>query len=241
MNAPANPKPGSTRKVLLVVVAAAVLFLLLVILPGVHQAREAARRTTCKCRLKQLGLAFHNYHEVYGAFPPAYTVDADGKPLHSWRTLLLPYLDQAPLYSQIDLSKPWDDPANAAAFETPMPVYGCPSSSTAPVQASFLAVVLPNSILRAGQSLKTNDVSDGTSNTILVIEVPHDQAVPWMSPRDADAALLAQFTTNSKESHTGGRHALLGDGMVRFLSQKIAPTTLQALFTATGGEKVGEF
>ena len=96
--------------VLLVLAVAVVLFF-----PPQRMAREAARRTQCKNNLKQIGLALHNYHDEYGAFPPAYTVDADGKPLHSWRTLLLPYLDQRPLYATIDLTKAWDDPANAEA------------------------------------------------------------------------------------------------------------------------------
>ena len=73
-------------------------------LPAQRRAREPARRSQCKNNLKQIGLALHNYHETYGAFPPAYTVDADGKRLHSWRTLILPYLDQAPLYDKIDFS-----------------------------------------------------------------------------------------------------------------------------------------
>ena len=54
-------------------------------------------------------------NRTYKALPPAYTVDADGRPLHSWRTLILPYLEQEPLYQTIDLSKPWNDPANAKA------------------------------------------------------------------------------------------------------------------------------
>ena len=66
--------------------------------------REPSRRSQCKNNLKQIGLALHNYHEKYQAFPPAYTVDATGKPLHSWRTLILPFVDQQALYDKIDLS-----------------------------------------------------------------------------------------------------------------------------------------
>jgi len=60
--------------------------------PAVIAAREAARRMQCTCHLKGLGLAFHTYHDAYGSFPPAYTVDADGRPLHSWRVLILPFI-----------------------------------------------------------------------------------------------------------------------------------------------------
>ena len=82
------------------------------LLPAVQAAREAARRMQCSNNMKQIALAMHNYEAVYKAFPPAYTTDANGQPLHSWRTLLLPYMEQQALYSQIDLNKPWDDPVN---------------------------------------------------------------------------------------------------------------------------------
>ena len=64
-----------------------------------------------------------NYEQAYNALPPAYTVDANGRPLHSWRTLILPYLEQESLYQTIDLSKPWNDPANARAVETAFPSF----------------------------------------------------------------------------------------------------------------------
>ncbi|MBC8288680.1 MAG: DUF1559 domain-containing protein, partial [Planctomycetes bacterium] len=63
-------------------------------LPATRTPREASRRSQCKNNLKQIGIALHNYHEDHGAFPPAYTMDANGQPLHSWRTLILLYLAQ---------------------------------------------------------------------------------------------------------------------------------------------------
>src|SRR5262245_16452317 len=84
-------------------------------LPPVTRGREAARRTQCKNNLKQILLALTNYELEYQALPPAHTTDANGNPLHSWRTLILPYLDQRQLYESIDLSKPWNDPINADA------------------------------------------------------------------------------------------------------------------------------
>src|SRR4029453_12945484 len=70
------------------------------LLPAVQQAREAARRTQCKNNLKQIGLALHNYADVYGSFPPAYIADETDKPMHSWRVLILPFLDQDQLYKE---------------------------------------------------------------------------------------------------------------------------------------------
>lgn len=66
--------------------------------PAHVHSHEARRRLQCKYNLKQIGLALHYYHDKYEEFPPAYTVDEHGKPLHSWRTLILPFMDQEPLY-----------------------------------------------------------------------------------------------------------------------------------------------
>ncbi|MEL7264459.1 MAG: DUF1559 domain-containing protein [Planctomycetota bacterium] len=68
----------------------------------------------CSNNVKQIGLGLANYHASWNSFPPAYTVDANGNRLHSWRTLILPYVEQQPLYDRIDLTKPWDDPAHAS-------------------------------------------------------------------------------------------------------------------------------
>src|SRR6056297_1698819 len=109
---------------IIVIIILAILVALL--LPGVRTTRGTARRSACKNNLKQIGLALHNYHDTYGSLPPAYTVDEQGRKLHSWRTLILPFLEEQALYEQIDLSQPWDSPANAAAFETIPIVYRCP-------------------------------------------------------------------------------------------------------------------
>ena len=89
-----------------IIVGIVALVLIALLLPAVQSAREASPRTNCKNNLKQIGLALHNYHDAYGSFPPAWTTDADGRPLLSWRVLLLPFLDEAPLYEEFDLTEP---------------------------------------------------------------------------------------------------------------------------------------
>lgn len=221
--------------------------LVALLLPSVHRGREPARRTQCRNNLKQILLAMHNYREVHGAFPPAYTVDANGKPLHSWRTLLLPYLDQRPLYDTVDLSKPWDDPANAVARETLLTVYQCPaippSTSQAthqPSQTTYLAVVTPTSALRPIEPRKLSEITDGLSETLVLIDVDAEHAVPWMSPQDADEALILSLDEKSKLPHQGGMHAATADGVARFLSAKLTAETRRALISCAGGDKVPE-
>ena len=110
-----RPKSGAWGLIKALLIITAILAVAVALfLPTVRTAREAARRSSCSNNLKQIGIALQNYADTYGSLPPAYSVDANGNRLHSWRTLILPFLEANPLYSTIDLSKPWDDPANEA-------------------------------------------------------------------------------------------------------------------------------
>jgi prepilin-type processing-associated H-X9-DG protein len=211
--------------------------LALFLIPGGRgRSREAARRSACKNNLKQIGLALHNYHDDYDAFPPAYTVDADGNRLHSWRTLILPYLDQKPLYERIDLSKPWDDPANEEALKTRIDPYCCPNAESPENHTSYLAVVSPNSCLQPNLPRKFSEITDGADNTLMVIEVAESQEVPWMAPLDANESMLLGYSSESKLHHTGGGHALFADGSVQFISVDTPAAERQALISIAGGD-----
>ncbi len=103
-----NSKTSSRRQgftlIELLVVIAIIAVLVALLLPAVQQAREAARRSQCKNNLKQYGLALHNYHDTFGMFPLGGTANRDNPPRVSWQVRVLPYLDQAPLYNQLDLA-----------------------------------------------------------------------------------------------------------------------------------------
>jgi prepilin-type N-terminal cleavage/methylation domain-containing protein len=145
----APKRPGFTLIELLVVIAI-IAILIALLLPAVQQAREAARRTQCKNNLKQAGLAIHNYHDVANVFPPAllssgryntpayYAGNTRVKNITGWQ-MLLPYIDQAPLYNQFDfnvasvtsnlygLPEEPKLPANEALITTPVAMLECPS------------------------------------------------------------------------------------------------------------------
>jgi prepilin-type N-terminal cleavage/methylation domain-containing protein/prepilin-type processing-associated H-X9-DG protein len=139
---PTRPRAGFTLIELLVVIA--IIGLLTgMLLPAVQAAREAARRTQCTNNLKQIGVALQNYHDGQRCFPsgyidgntnPASTPDNDLGPGWGWASLLLPYLEEANVGSQINFSKPVGVGSNATVSQLPLTVYQCP---TDPLQDAF--------------------------------------------------------------------------------------------------------
>jgi prepilin-type N-terminal cleavage/methylation domain-containing protein/prepilin-type processing-associated H-X9-DG protein len=142
---------GGFTLIELLVVIAIIAVLIALLLPAVQQAREAARRTQCKNNMKQLGLALHNFHDTYLRFPPGCMPDLNGAQTDpgqglsagvaaswgsSWKVHILPYLDQAPIYSgwQFTGSSGYTNGTNMSTT-TPLvhnrtiPPYRCPSSS----------------------------------------------------------------------------------------------------------------
>jgi hypothetical protein len=114
---------------------------------AVPAAQDAGRRTQCKNNLRQIGLAMLNYHDVYGSYPPAYLADEDDRPMHSWRVLLLPYLEEEALYDQYDFDQPWDSPENLALANLMPQVYTCPSDMLATgSETSYTMVVGPDTV-----------------------------------------------------------------------------------------------
>lgn len=244
--APTSTKSSSTPLILVILLIGLFVFfacggvLIALLLPAVQGAREAARRAQCSNNLKQIALALHNYHDSYRSFPPAYTVDATGKPLHSWRTLILPFLNQQAVYSNIDLTEPWNSPRNQAYNSMEIPTFRCPSEATSN-GTSYMAIVGPNTIFQGANSVRLQDILDGTSNTIMVVEVSSNTH-SWMEPVDLDATTM-QLAINGGPNepgshHPGGINVSMADGAVRFISQSIDRKLLQSLTTINGAEPV---
>jgi prepilin-type processing-associated H-X9-DG protein len=235
------PKPRSRPRfplVGLLMSVALIAVLIALFLPAIRTARPAAFRMQCSNNLKQIGLALLNYESEHKALPPAYTVDASGRPLHSWRTLILPYMDEERLYRTIDLSKPWDDPANAKALGNAPHAFRCPATPDPQNKTTYLASAGPDACLMPGRPRRLEDITDGASNTLMVIEVGVENAVPWMAPVDAGEDLVLSLGPNTKLAHRGGVTAGFVDGSVKFLKASISAPTLRALRSVAGHEKI---
>ncbi|MFK7734793.1 MAG: DUF1559 domain-containing protein [Pirellulaceae bacterium] len=202
------------------------------LLPAVQAARESARRMQCTNNLKQISIALLEYEATYGSFPPAYTMDAAGNRLHSWRTLILPNLGQKTLYDQIDLEKPWNDPVNVPLSEMTISIYVCPSHPLPPGMTNYLAPIHPQGILANEIPTKIREITDGTTSTILIVEGDISQAVNWMDPTDIDGTLFP----STRGAHPGGTHAAMADGSVTFFQSNISSTLKDAMLTKDGNE-----
>lgn len=208
------------------------------LLPAVQSGREAARRSQCINNLKQMALAFHNYHSAMDEFPSAIT-DADGTPLLSWRVAILPYIEQQDLYNEFHLDEAWDSPHNKALIARMPAVYACPSDpSSGPGETHYRATVGEGGLFREpGQPTGIREITDGTSNTILVAEAT--EGVEWTKPEGLPVQAGPDTPVPSYGSkHPGGFNAAFCDGSVRFLKLTIDQKTLHALLTPRGGEVI---
>jgi hypothetical protein len=212
----------------------------------VAQARANARLMQCSNQMKQLNLAFHNYHDRNGKFPPPFTVDAAGKPLHSWRVLVLPYVDNVRLYEQIRLDEPWDS-AHNKQFHDKMPVYfRCPDCTQGkPERDTGYCMVVGKDMIGVpdGKGIRIDQILDGTSNTILLVE--RKTPVCWMEPTDVlqEHAYLGinKHALGLGSDHPGGCTVGFADASTRFVPETVDIDKLKAVLTKAGGESVWSF
>jgi prepilin-type processing-associated H-X9-DG protein len=210
---------------------------------AVWAAREAARRAQCACNYCQILLALNNYHDTWNAFPPAYVADASGKPMHSWRVLILPFVEQSNLYAQYDLSEPWNGPHNIKLQGSMPTIFACPSRFSDPTNlTSYVAITGPGTLFPGAGSAKIADVTDGTANTLMVVEVANLE-VPWTAPLDLDVRTMSLRINDPKRpgissKHPGGANVGFADGSTRFAWDSISPGNLRSLMTIAGGEGI---
>jgi hypothetical protein len=234
------------------------------LLPAVQQAREAARRSKSTNNLKQIGLSLHNYHDTHNTFPTGTVVESAREPNDrlSWLVSILPFIEQAPLYNQINRKQSWDDQPIDGFDRIPIPIYNNPSLSPPPgMMLGYTDYCGVAGLGADGPKKKPGDkgagafaydhprrlqdFTDGLSNSVLVGDVSGDRG-HWVQ---GGKSTIRPFTAKPYikgpdgygGAHTGGATFLLGDGSVRFISENIDANVMEALITIQGGEVVGGF
>jgi hypothetical protein len=184
-------------------------------------------------------LAVVNYHGANGCYPPAYVADANGRPMHSWRILLLPYLGQEDLFHDYNFSEPWDGPNNSKLAGRMPKIYAFPGEHGP--TTNYLAVVGPGTAWPGPSTVTEKVVKDGMSNTILIME-NQGAGIHWMAPRDLSFADM-DFTINSprglSSKYVEPAVAMM-DGGIRRFEKDLAPDVFRAMLTISGGERIVE-
>ncbi|MCA9044568.1 MAG: DUF1559 domain-containing protein, partial [Planctomycetaceae bacterium] len=202
--------------------------------PAMNEARNAARMSQSKNNLKQIGLALHNYHDTYNSFPPGSVVKDDGTVSLSWQGSILPYVDQAPLYNQIEMGADWNGIENMEVRSTAVPVYLNAAVPDLMAQDGLPASHYAGNVnlFFENKCLRIRDIVDGTSYTVIVGEVTTGLK-SWGNPtnlRDPAAGLGATPNQFGLTRGPGGEGAqfLFVDGSVQFIDQNIDPEVLKA-------------
>lgn len=240
--------------------------LLALLLPAIHAAREAARRNQCANNLHQIGLGLHGYHGARGSFPIGgiewRPPNVPTKRQLAWSAFLLPFIEERAVFDLLDLSKPFDDPRNAAGARVVLPVYLCPSVPRDSHLLSGRAVCdyggifgesidgpdnLGKGTMLYDRAISLRMITDGAANTLIVSE---NSVFPaglwqWINGRNifGQSGLINKMNNlvddEIRSLHPTGANGLLADGSVQFLSENIDSKTLAALCTRAGGETVG--
>lgn len=212
--------------------------------PILERQKASTQYLQLQNTLKQFGLAMHNWHDVHKVFPAHANYSADEKPLLSWRVHLLPYLDNQELYNQFHLDEPWDSPHNKALIKQMPDIFKIPGSAV--TEEGRTGIVFP--ILPDGSAITTGtkfgnrfqDITDGTSNTVMITVVDDEHSVIWTKPGDLtidpDKPLqgLLKIDLNVKPHVL----ATFADGSIRSMPAEIDPELWLKILTCAGREVV---
>jgi hypothetical protein len=232
------------RLVLAIVTIVAAVGILWLLLPRAGSG-PVAPRGSCRHNLKFILLALDAYHDEHGSFPPAYVADKNGRPLYSWRVLILPYIDEKPLYLKYRLDEPWDSPHNFPLSNVTLDAFKCPSEDKGEsASTDYLAVVGPHAAWTGDNSVSRKDISDPHGSVIHVVEASQS-GIGWAEPRDLYVNQIPLAINPKQGLGISSRHkdcAQVGlcDGSVIALFDDLSRETLRCLLDRDDGQPVGE-
>jgi hypothetical protein len=210
------------------------------LLPARSRAREGTRLDRCVTNLAWITNALLKYRAENGRYPPAAVLDPNGKPMHSWRVLILPYLGETELYDEYDFDQPWNSPKNLRLAERLPGVFRCPTEGRDNTETETSYVALTG----LGTAWSENIAADSEKQCrpeqlILLIEVAHS-GVCWTDPRDSrpEDNFAANVSTSCRR--LGSQHCMLGhvvcaDGRI-WRIPRAATLPAASLTTGAGGQ-----
>jgi beta-lactamase regulating signal transducer with metallopeptidase domain len=197
--------------------------------------RKEADKARSQNNLKILAQAMRKYHDDKGHFPPAVLYGPDGKTPYSWRVAILPYMEYSFLQSMYHFDELWDGPHNRLFATTSLPEFRRPNELGYSPNTAYFALVGPGTIFDSKKGTNSKDITDGTANTILLVEAKRN--IPWAKPEDIaydPDKPLPELGGYSED----GFNVALADGTVQFLPRNVGEKILRALITKAGGEPV---
>ncbi|MBS0265806.1 MAG: DUF1559 domain-containing protein [Planctomycetes bacterium] len=238
---PMTPRPhrlsGRLRPFVYAICAVAALVAGGLIWRVVHDRIQTGERERCRENLTRISEALRAYHDHYGMFPPAYVLGPSGKPEHSWRVLLLPFLGEQELFDQYQFDQPWDGPHNRLLADKMPGVYGCPGATHVRAGVpNYLAVVGRATVWPEQYSARLEDILDGPSGTIQLVESGGLHLQSWLEPQDIKASYaLYRLYTGSGHEKKGEFPAVTVDGKTRIITQAVSRDNFRSLLSINGG------
>jgi hypothetical protein len=203
----------------------------------VEEVRYCCDRIDDANNLHALAIAMHDFEKEHGHLPPAAIFSADGKPLLSWRVLLLPHLEHGDLFKRFRLDEPWDSAHNIELLKEMPRLFGYPHDEATynNYTTRYRVFVGPGAAFEGKSGIPLADFTDGTEQTILVVRTV--DAVPWTEPDeliyDPNGPLPGLYY------HQGTTQAVFVNGHVHVFDEMVSKPTLRALITRKAGDKPG--
>jgi prepilin-type processing-associated H-X9-DG protein len=204
-----------------------------------YTTRGPDNKSVCRSHLRQLVQAMQLYEQHHGHLPPAYEIRNGYR--HSWRVLLLPYLEHQHIYNAYRFDEPWDSANNKRLADGDLThFFQCRSAHSPPGGCNYFVVQGRDTPFFRDHTITSKQISDHPTNTILLVEAV-GTGIHWMEPRDLSFADLGDaFDPNAgiaiSSHHDGGANVAFADSRTAFVDKTISPTVLKALFTHAGGE-----
>jgi Protein of unknown function (DUF1559) len=218
-------------------------FIAMVFFPSAKNALGVRQRALGMSNAKQIADALNSYRVTYGSYPTPTVVDAAGKPLYSWRVLILPQLGYDSLYNAYQLDQSWDSPTNLNLMAQMPPVYACPGNinALAVQETNFSLIIGPGTLFPPGKPVNPDQMLDKASETLLVVETT-DGAFTWTQPGDISSSNGIAIGKRSMVD-VGGNYpdcfiAATVDGSPVAIKDTIPRASLDSMVSPNGEETV---